>query len=207
MVKKRQALRLSIGLMAAVLMAACASTTYIPVRYQLAPTSKALLGQEVHLNVTDTRTDTRVFDATAQKEFEGFSGDFALILAYGDEKGLRYGTYDLRTLFQEALRHRLQSTGVKVLDQAQEGKPTMQVDLREFLLSLQKNKWIATISYKVSLSGDPQTVVSDTVSGSAERVKVMGSGAAEKVLGEIFSDSLNRLDVESLFTKAGLYSN
>jgi hypothetical protein len=193
--------------MAAVCLAACASTSYIPVRYQLAPTSKALQGQEVYLSVTDARTDTRIFDATAQKEFEGFTGNFALILAHGDEKGLRDGTYDLRTLFHEALRHRLQSTGVKVLDQAQAGKPTMQVDLREFLLSLQKSKWVATVSYKVSLSGDPNTVVTDTVSGSAERVKVMGSGAAEKALGEIFSDSLNRLDVISLFTKAGLYSN
>ena len=207
MFKKRQMLRLSIGLIAAVFLVACASTSYIPVRYQLAPTSKALQGQEVYLSVTDARTDTRIFDATAQKEFEGFNGEFALILAYGDEKGLRDGTYDLRTLFQQALRHRLQSTGVTVLDQAQEGKPSMHVDLREFLLSLQKSKWIATVSYKVSLSGDPNTVVTDTISGSAERVKVMGSGAAEKVLGEIFSDSLNRLDVVSLFTKAGLYSN
>ena len=185
-------------------LAACASATYIPVRYQLTPSSKALQGQEVYLKVADTRTDTRVFDATAQKEFEGFNGGFALVLAYGDEKGLVDGTYDLQTLFQEALRHKLQNTGAKVVDAPRDGIPTMQVDLREFLLSLQKNKWVATISYKVSLSGDPNTTVSDTVSGSAERVKVMGSGAAEKVLGEIFSDSLNRLDLVSLFAKAGL---
>jgi hypothetical protein len=80
----------------------------------------------------------------------------------------------------------------------------MAVHLNEFRLSLSKNKWVATVGYKVSLSGDPNTVVSETISGSAERVKVVGSGAAEKVLGEIFSDSLNRLDVVALFAKAGL---
>jgi len=202
--RQRTTLRAGIGLIAVLLVAACASTAYIPVRYQLAPKSNALQGRQVFLTVTDTRTDTRIFDASAQKEFKGFNGNFALSLAYGDEKGLVAGTYDLATLFQEALRHKLQNTGVEVLSQPHTDAATMTVHLNEFLLSLQKNKWIATVSYKVSLSGDPNTVASDTISGSAERVKVMGSGAAEKVLGEIFSDSLNRLDVVALFTKAGL---
>jgi hypothetical protein len=193
-----------IVLVALLLVAACASTAYIPVRYQLAPKANALKGKQIFLTVTDARTDTRIFDAAAQQAFEGFNGYFALSLAYGDEKGLVAGTYDLAGLFQEALRYKLENTGVEVLSQPHDATATMAVHLNEFRLSLSKNKWVAAVGYKVSLSGDPNTVASETVSGSAERVKVMGSGAAEKVLGEIFSDSLNRLDVVALFAKAGL---
>jgi len=202
--KQRTIFRTGLGLIAVLLLAACASTAYIPVRYQLAPKSKALQGKQVFLTVTDSRSDTRIFDAAAQQAFEGFNGYFALSLAFGDEKGLVAGTYDLTALFQEALRYKLQNTGVEVLSQPHDAATTMAVHLNEFLLRLSENKWAATVSYKVSLSGDPNTVVSQTISGSAERVKVVGSGAAEKVLGEIFSDSLNRLDVVALFAKAGL---
>lgn len=201
---KRVLLRVGIGFVAAFWAVACASPAYIQVRYQMDPKSNALQGKRTFLKVTDARTDTRIFDATAHKEFTRFNGRFALALAYGDEKALVAGTYDLPTLFREALQKKLENTGVEVLAQPQANAPTMVVHLNEFLIGLQKSKWVATVSYKVSLSADPQTVASDTISGSAERVKVMGSGAAEKVLGEIFSDSLNRLDVIALFDKAGL---
>jgi hypothetical protein len=202
--QKKQTLMAGCGFLLMLLLTACASTKYIPVRYQLAPQSKALEGKQLFLKVTDARTDTRLFNAAAQKEFEDFKGGFALTLAYGDEQGLVAGTYDLTTLFYEALRYKLQNMGIQVLDQLHSGTPIMHVNLKEFLLSLEKNKWMATLSYKVSLSAEPNTVASDTISGSAERVKVMGIGAAEKVLGDIFSDSLNQLDMAALFAKAGL---
>ena len=94
MQKKQQVLRSGSGILFAILLVACASTAYIPVRYQLAPKSSALQNQTVYLKVSDARTDTRIFDASAEKEFANFNGNFALVLAYGDEKGLVDGTYD-----------------------------------------------------------------------------------------------------------------
>ena len=147
--RQRTIFRAGLGLIAVLLLAACASTAYIPVRYQLAPKSKALQGKQVFLTVTDSRSDTRIFDAEAQQAYEGFNGYFALSLAYGDEKGLVAGTYDLATLFQEALRYKLQNTGVEVLSQPHDATATMAVHLNEFLLSLSKNKWVAAVGYKV----------------------------------------------------------
>jgi hypothetical protein len=42
------------------------------------------------------------------------------------------------------------------------------------------------------------------VTGSAERLKVMGRGGAEKVIGEIFTEMINRLNIERLFAQAKL---
>jgi hypothetical protein len=66
-------------------------------------------------------------------------------------------------------------------------------------------KWMADISYEASLTQDTQLVAREVVTGSAERLKVMGSGGAEKVIGEIFTDMINRLNIERLFQQAKLW--
>jgi hypothetical protein len=40
--------------------------------------------------------------------------------------------------------------------------------------------------------------VTKTISGDAERVKVIGQGDAEKILGEIFTEIVNQLDLSKL---------
>jgi hypothetical protein len=48
-------------------------------------------------------------------------------------------------------------------------------------------------------------LASQLISGKAERVKLIGRGAAEKVIGEIFSEIVNKMDVYKLFLEAKLY--
>jgi hypothetical protein len=57
------------------------------------------------------------------------------------------------------------------------------------------------ISYEASLTRDPQRVVRERVTGSAQRTQIMGRSGAEKVIGEIFTEMINRLDIEALFHK------
>jgi hypothetical protein len=63
---------------------------------------------------------------------------------------------------------------------------------------------MADISYEASLTQDTQLVAREVVTGSAERLKMIGSGGAEKVIGEIFTDMINRLNIERLFQQAKL---
>ncbi len=41
-----------------------------------------------------------------------------------------------------------------------------------------------------------------SVNGSAERLKVMGKSDAEKVLAELLTDMVNKLDIAKLFQQA-----
>ncbi|MDX2454748.1 hypothetical protein, partial [Desulfosarcina sp.] len=82
--------------------------------------------------------------------------------------------------------------------------PVFQININQFHINLVGLKWMADISYEVSLTQDTQLVAREVVSGSAERLKVMGSGGAEKVIGEIFTDMINRLNIERLFQQAKL---
>jgi hypothetical protein len=45
-------------------------------------------------------------------------------------------------------------------------------------------------------------VAKESVNGSAERLKVMGKSDAEKILGELVSDMVNKLDVAKLLQQA-----
>ena len=62
------------------------------------------------------------------------------------------------------------------------------------------------MSYQTKLLKDGNIILSETVSGKAERYKVVGSREAEKVIGELLTDMINQLDVQQLFRRAGLYS-
>jgi len=75
----------------------------------------------------------------------------------------------------------------------------LHIDINRFYISLIGNKWLADVGYKASLMKDGQRIASETVTGSAERPKVVGRGGAEKVIGEIFTDVINQLDIERLF--------
>jgi hypothetical protein len=44
----------------------------------------------------------------------------------------------------------------------------------------------------------------ENITGEGARYNFSGRGAAETVLGEIFTDSVNRLDINKLFQRAGL---
>ena len=58
------------------------------------------------------------------------------------------------------------------------------------------------MSYQANLLKDGRLLAMESVSGSAERLKVMGKSDAEKLLGELMSDMVNKLDLAKLFQQA-----
>ena len=75
----------------------------------------------------------------------------------------------------------------------------MQVEIKIFKIDLINRKWKANVSYETSLTADGKNIVKETVSGKAERVKLVGSKAAQEVVGDLFTDMINRLDINRLF--------
>jgi hypothetical protein len=58
------------------------------------------------------------------------------------------------------------------------------------------------MNYRASLSDSGGLLSKESVSGEAERLKVRGKSDAEKILGELLSDMVNKLNLESLFQQA-----
>jgi hypothetical protein len=182
---------------------ACAKPYHLYVKYDLPPKSIALEGKKVALKIVDERDSEVIFTEKAQKEFDMWDGTFALYHTDKKPKG-DVQTYDLPALFKEVMQKRLEAMGVQVVDGGIEAAPLFEVMLKKFLLDLKDRTWVSDINYHIKLTKDNKKVGREKVSGQAERTKVMGKGAGEKLIGEIFSDSVNRLDIEKLFKNAGL---
>ncbi len=191
-----------LGIAAVALLAAgCSKPSYIDVRYGLPPASDSLSGTRLALEVRDERTDPAVFAGDAKEEFAYFTGIYSLSLEK-DGRSHVVGTYELSGLLQEAFRQRLIGMGVEIVPAPDKGVPLLQIVLKQFQLEGSGHKWLADVSYEARLVDQGHLRATQTVSGKAERVRLIGSGA-EKVLGEIFTDSVNKFDLKKLLDKAG----
>lgn len=182
----------------------CAKKTYIDVDYRLPAGTDTLAGRTVVVETLDMRSEPEIFDRRAKEKFQDFSGLFALSLALPDDQQKRLGAYELPQLFETALVQRLQKLGVVVIADPSPTVPVFQIIINQFQIKLIGQKWMADISYEASLTQDAQRVAREVVTGSAERIKLVGSGGAEKVIGEIFTEMINRLSIERLFAQANL---
>ena len=200
----RPAIAAILVLAVAAALGACAGTDYLPVRYQLPTPADVLADKQVALEVVDQRSRADIFGPTMRQTFRHFTGNFALRVAQGDERGVLLGPVDLTGLFRRALTERLERSGVQVLDTASMQGPRMRVILTRFLLDHDSTKWTAQIDYRVELTGPDTRRAAQSISASEERLRLPGSRDAERVISEVFTLTINRLDLVKLFADAGV---
>ena len=176
---------------------ACASKSYIDVNYRLPVASDDLKGKRVFLECRDIRPDKTIFGQNAQAEFKHFTGLFALSVNQG-KKPFVVGAFDLPSLFKEAFKRKLENSGLEVITQKEKTIPVLEIVIKKFRLDLVDRKWVAAIRYDARLLKGDLLLVTKTISGDAERLKVIGQGDAEKVLGELFTEIINRFNLGKL---------
>ncbi len=188
-------------------MVAVASCTTIPelkVTYQLPMRSEALKGKKVFVGFEDARKSKDLIGKGAQAQYKNFSGNMTLFFTRGDQEGFKIGVYHVPALFNEVFKERLEHLGAEVVSERKESEVEMMIVLKELLLDLSGRDWVVRMDYEAKLMKQGEFLASQTISGQAERLKVLGRRDADKVMGEIFSDVVNRLDVPRLFQQAGL---
>ncbi len=182
----------------------CASVPELKINYRLPTKSDALEGRQVFLSFADLRTKREILGARAQKDFKNFTGNISLFLVRGQEEGSKSGVFDVPSLFLEAFGRRLENLGVQVVPQKDKAAIEMVIALEDFLLDLVGRKWVVTMVYEVRLLKDGTVSAKQRMSGQAERAKVLGTGQAHTVMGEMFTDMVNSLDLAKLFQEAKL---
>ena len=185
-------------------MISCASIPQLRVRYQLPPQSDRLKGRKVFLVVEDGRPETVFVGNGAKDDFENFPGTISLSIARQNESGLAIGLYDPSALIEEGFRRKLENEGMELVSRQTLGEPELLIVLNEFLLDLVDRRWTAKMSYEAKLLKEGKVLATRSVSGQAERFKFIGRNEADRAVGEIFTDMINRLDVLDFFQSAGL---
>jgi hypothetical protein len=188
-------------------MTACASVPELKVNYQLPPRSDQFKGKRVDLGFEDARSTKKIFGPGSREEFRGFTGNISFSVARYNEPGFKIGAFSLPDLFKEALKKRLENMGMDVLNEPAPGVPELWIALNEFELDLVSRKWVARMNFEAKLMKDGKILATQIISGQAERIKLIGRSGADVVLGEIFTDMVNRLDVARLFEQGNPYGS
>mgnify|MGYP001545069921 CR=1 FL=1 len=177
---------------------ACGGPSYMNVAYSLPEAYKGFPDHPIFLEVSDQRGDADLFTVDAQQAFRHFTGLFSLEIIGADGNSQMAGAYDLEGLFDQALRERFRRQGVTVLETPRADADRLTVTVETFKIDLRSHKWIADVGYAVALQKPSGTIIKEKVRGNAERVKLVGRRDIEKVIGDIFSDSVNRLNLKRL---------
>ena len=185
------------------ILAACSKPYHFYVKYDFPESSVALKGQKVNLQILDGRDSKNFLSEKARNEFDLWDGRFALYHTPKKPKG-DIETYPLSGLIEAAMKKRLETMGITVVEEKMDDTPSFEVTLNKFFLDLHDRTWVSDFSYEVKLTRDNQKNGREIVSGQAERTKIMGRGAGEILVGDIFTESINKLNIEKLFKNAGI---
>jgi hypothetical protein len=195
---------LAAACLAAACLAACASTGVLGIDYRLPAPPAQSIGRTVSLIFEDERASAAFLAPMARDELEGFANAFALTVSRPGGPGELKGAYELAPLFREILRVRLEAAGVRVAAPGATSDAQFTFVLKEFKLDFGDRKWSSRMGFDALLMRDGSLLSRQSVSGTAERVKIVGKTEAEKLLSELVTDSVNQMDVGTLFKQAGL---
>lgn len=182
----------------------CSSIPHLKVNYRLPPSTEELKGQKVVLSFSDERGDKEILGKGARDKFRDFSGRILFSLSKGTEDGFMVGVYDLPLFIREVFKRRLENEGMGVLGPGEMGDTEIQIVLEEFKLDFMGGKWHFDMAYEARLKRGGKVLSRQMIRGGGERLRVIGTGDAHKIVGESLTDLVNQLDVGRLMSQARL---
>jgi len=191
-------------LMLSFLLTSCASIPYISVNYRIPAGEAPSKGLTVALVTLDERKTKEIIGPGAKNDYKNYAGDISYSLTKGSGSSFKIGVFDAPALLGEAMKAKLKNEGVLVVTDRRESDMLLEVGLKDFSLDLVKREWQFQMSYEVRLMREGRMLARQEIAGQAERAKILQRREADRVVTELFTDLVNRFDLERLFQKAGL---
>ena len=190
---------ISIILLVAIATTFCASKNFLVVNYKL-PVEREISGEtSVSLVFKDYREDQAILSKNARTALKNFSGNFTLIVSQENKNDRLAGAFSLHSLIRQIFKNRLENAGIRVASEGESRETVVEIILKVFKLDLVERKWVINMTYQANLVRQNRFAAGETITGSAERLRVVGSKDAELVIGELITDVVNRLNLGELF--------
>ncbi len=181
---------------------ACATFHDLKVRYQLPDASSALEGTRMALRFHDARPSPDILGAGAVPEFKNFTGDSAFRIDDAAGAELGRGQYRVMEMVREAFTMRIEAEGVSGAAPGETEGLQRGVVVKKLLLDLMEGRWIAKMDFQARLEKSGTLLATQKISGEAERHRIVGRREAHRAMSEIFTDVVNRLDLQELIEHA-----
>jgi len=186
------------------LVAACAAVQDVRVSYRLPEPGSALDGRRVFIDFQDDREDRDILSPAAREAYRYHSGNVALFVSRGEEEPSPEGLKSVPALFRDVLSMRVRRLGGEVVPLERKADAALVLVLEAFSLDLEDRTWKGRVAYELRVIRGDRVRASQEVAGEAERVRILGLEQADQLMGELFTDVVNRPDLDELFRKAGL---
>jgi hypothetical protein len=190
---------ISIILFIAIATSFCASKNFLVINYTLPVEPKITAEAPVSLVFKDHREDPATVSKSAKMALKNFSGNFTLIVSQENRNDRLAGAFSLSSMIRQIFKNRLENAGIRVAPQGESRETVVEIILKAFKLDLVGRKWVINMTYQANLVRQNRFIAGETVTGSAERLRVVGSKDAELVIGELMTDVANRLNLSELF--------
>ena len=181
---------------------ACSTKPFLIVHYQMPSPAETLAEKEVSLVISDIRETKAFLSESAKKSLPEFNETYSLVVLKADGSGNLLGVYEADALLAETFKQRLNTLGIAVSPSGNQSEYELEIKLKKFKLDLAGRNCVVKMNYEASLSKNRRLLAMESVDGSAQRLKVMGAGDAEKMLSELLTDMVNKLDLVKLFQQA-----
>jgi hypothetical protein len=191
--------------LAAILFGACGPKSSLNIQYMPVQASDELAGRTVGVDVQDLRSDKQVMSAAAKAELHNVAGKTTFQLVKKDG-GQVMGKYDLPGLVKAMFEERVRAMGAVVPKVPSPDDPVLRIVIDRFKLDYLDRTWKLDIGYAGQVVEKGAVKAEEDISGSAERVKIIGSGDADHVATLLANSVVSKLDIAALFQRAGLSS-
>jgi hypothetical protein len=181
---------------------ACASIPRLNVAYVVPAGNVASPLKEVGLKVEDARRSGAIFGPGAEARQGGNIEVVSMSAGAAAGDAAPEGIYDVSGLMQEAFKRKFPVEGFKPIPEAAGDIPVVVIVIKKFFLDVMKHNWIGEIAYDAKLVVNGAVKITRSIEGTGKRLNVLGRADADALIGELFTDCVNRLDLEGLFEVA-----
>jgi hypothetical protein len=190
--------KLIITVFGLLLTAGCA-TQGMNVEY-MASTDAKLTAQPVYLEVIDKRSKTGLISGSVkEKEIFENLGDAVNLDAKGpDGAVLQLRDASLEKAFYEAFRMRLEAAGLGVLPARNPDAQSLTIILQTVWLDLEGRDFKSEVTYEARFARQGRVYYKETISGRAQRMRLMGKTQGEEAMSEAVTMAVNRLELDPL---------
>ncbi|HUU49407.1 MAG TPA: hypothetical protein VMW81_00405 [Nitrospinota bacterium] len=130
----------------------------------------------------------------------GYVAFGVIYAAMPDQPTLKVQQNPIR-IFKTAMTERLSKNGIVVTNNHENGVLILDLLVRQFKLDFNFGKWTGEVGYIARVKKSGEIICESNIYEKATAFNLYGFGSGEKAISEAFNKAINRLDVNSCFSK------
>lgn len=181
-----------------------ASTEGISINYTVKKEQLISPKAQVAISSSEDRLDKEIIGDGAKGSVGtrvlGYVAFGVIYAAMPDQPTLKDQQDPIR-IFKTALAERLSKNGITVTNDKDSGTLTVDLLVRQFKIDFSFGKWTGEVGYVARIKKNGEVICQDDIYEKATAFNLYGFGSGEKAINEAFGKAIDRLDINSCFSK------